>query len=63
MDNIINNRNFILGVDGGGTKTIARLEKENSRFLEQFHTWLYNATQHGITVEQLNEPLEKKQQK
>jgi glucosamine kinase len=26
MDNIINNRNFILGVDGGGTKTIARLE-------------------------------------
>ncbi|CAH7437292.1 conserved hypothetical protein [Vibrio chagasii] len=44
-------------------RTIARLERENSRFLEQFHTWLYNATQHGMTVEQLNEPLEAKQQK
>ncbi|MBE8575603.1 hypothetical protein [Vibrio sp. OPT18] len=44
-------------------RTIARLELENSRFLEQFHTWLYNATQHGMTVEQLNEPLEAKQQK
>ncbi len=42
-------------------RTIARLELENSRFLEQFHTWLYNATQHGMTVEQLNEPLEAKQ--
>ncbi|CDU11248.1 hypothetical protein [Vibrio coralliirubri] len=44
-------------------RTIARLELENSRFLEQFHTWLYNANQHGMTVEQLNEPLEAKQQK
>ncbi|MCR9906157.1 hypothetical protein NB545_01545 [Vibrio campbellii] len=44
-------------------RTIARLELENSRFLEQFHTWLYNATQHGMTVEQLNEPLEAKQQR
>lgn len=44
-------------------RTIARLERENNRFLEQFHTWLYNATQHGMTVEQLNEPLEAKQQK
>ncbi|MDN4733282.1 hypothetical protein QYZ42_09375 [Vibrio parahaemolyticus] len=42
-------------------RTIARLEAENSRLLEQFHTWLYNATQHGITIEQLNEPLETKQ--
>lgn len=44
-------------------RTIARLEAENNRLLEQFHTWLYNATQHGITIEQLNEPLEIKQQK
>ncbi|HCH6802883.1 TPA: hypothetical protein NKZ59_004005 [Vibrio parahaemolyticus] len=44
-------------------RTIARLEAENSRLLEQFHTWLYNATQHGITIEQLNEPLETKQEK
>ncbi|MGR5219876.1 hypothetical protein ACPV4B_06530 [Vibrio parahaemolyticus] len=44
-------------------RKIARLEQENSRLLEQFHTWLYNATQHGLTVEQLNEPLEVKQQK
>ncbi|CCN80961.1 hypothetical protein CW749_27075 [Vibrio sp. vnigr-6D03] len=44
-------------------RTIERLEAENSRLLEQFHTWLYNATQHGITIEQLNEPLESKQQK
>ncbi|GAJ72840.1 transposase [Vibrio sp. JCM 18904] len=44
-------------------RTIARLESENSRLLEQFHTWLYNATQHGITIEQLNEPLETKQKK
>lgn len=44
-------------------RTIARLERENNRFLEQFHTWLYNATQHGMTVEQLNEPLEPKQQR
>ncbi|ELH9566759.1 hypothetical protein ABPD30_003646 [Vibrio parahaemolyticus] len=44
-------------------RTIARLEAENNRLLEQFHTWLYNATQHGITIEQLNEPLETKQDK
>lgn len=44
-------------------RTIARLEAENNRLLEQFQTWLYNATQHGVTVEQLNEPLEIKQQK
>lgn len=44
-------------------RTIARLEAENNRLLEQFQTWLYNATQHGVTIEQLNEPLEIKQQK
>ena len=44
-------------------RTIARLEAENNMILEQFQTWLYNATQHGVTVEQLNEPLEIKQQK
>ncbi|MEZ9007587.1 hypothetical protein AB4167_06615 [Vibrio sp. 10N.286.49.E11] len=44
-------------------RTIARLEVENSQLLEQFHTWLYNATQHGITIEQLNEPLPTKQDK
>ncbi|MEZ8306944.1 hypothetical protein AB6D10_20785 [Vibrio splendidus] len=44
-------------------RTIARLEAENSQLLEQFHTWLYNATQHGITIEQLNEPLATKQDK
>ncbi|EGQ7799892.1 hypothetical protein P6A00_003620 [Vibrio parahaemolyticus] len=44
-------------------RTIARLEAENSKLLEQFHIWLYNATQHGITIEQLNQPLETKQEK
>ncbi|MCC9653145.1 MULTISPECIES: hypothetical protein [Vibrio] len=44
-------------------RTIQRLEAENSQLLEQFHTWLYNATQHGISIEQLNEPLETKQKK
>ncbi|AVH27799.1 hypothetical protein [Vibrio diabolicus] len=44
-------------------RTIKRLEAENRQLLEQFHTWLYNATQHGITIEQLNEPLETKQHK
>ncbi|NVO61459.1 hypothetical protein [Photobacterium damselae] len=44
-------------------RTIARLEAENNKLLEQFHTWLYNATQHGMTVEQLTEPLATKQQK
>ncbi len=31
-----------------------RLESENNRLLEQFLTWQYNATAHGVTVEQLN---------
>ena len=44
-------------------RTIERLEAENNQLLEQFHTWLYNATQYGITIEQLNEPLATKQDK
>lgn len=44
-------------------RTIARLEAENNKFLEQFQTWLYNANQHGISIDQLNEPLPTKQQK
>ncbi|MDR9826435.1 hypothetical protein RCJ22_12505 [Vibrio sp. FNV 38] len=44
-------------------RTIVRLEAESNRFLEQFHTWLYNANQHGVTFDQLNEPLPTKQQK
>lgn len=44
-------------------RTIERLEQENQRLLEQFHTWLYNATQEGITIEQLNEPLPTKEKK
>ncbi|MFV8451795.1 hypothetical protein ACNO65_17305 [Vibrio campbellii] len=44
-------------------RTIKRLEAENNRLLEQFHTWLYNANQHGLTFEQLNEPLPAKDQK
>lgn len=41
-------------------RTIERLEHENQRLLEQFHTWLYNATQQGISIEQLNAPLPSK---
>ncbi|WP_104047658.1 hypothetical protein [Vibrio jasicida] len=44
-------------------RTIKRLEAENRQLLEQFHTWLYNATQHGITIEQLSEPLPSKSNK
>ncbi|MEZ8365409.1 hypothetical protein AB6C96_09650 [Vibrio cyclitrophicus] len=44
-------------------RTIERLEAENNQLLEQFHTWLYNATRHGVTIEQLNETLATKQQK
>ena len=36
---------------------IAQLEKENARLMEQFHTWLYNANTHGVTIEMLNLPL------
>lgn len=41
-------------------RTIERLEKENHQLLEQFHTWLYNADKHNITIEQLSEPLPRK---
>ncbi|ENH7395529.1 hypothetical protein ACUCAK_005136 [Vibrio harveyi] len=44
-------------------RAIKRLEAENRQLLEQFHTWLYNATQHGITIEQLSEPLPSKSNK
>ncbi|HBR1281740.1 hypothetical protein ACP3UN_25310 [Klebsiella pneumoniae] len=41
-------------------RTIKRLEEENRQLLEQFSVWLYNAYRHDITIEQLNEPLPKK---
>ncbi|PSV31832.1 hypothetical protein C9J40_06755 [Photobacterium sp. GB-72] len=44
-------------------RRIKRLETENRRLLEQFQTWLHNATQHGITIEQLSEPLPSKSSK
>ncbi len=44
-------------------QTIQRLEDENNKYLEQFQTWLYNAHMLGITVDQLNQPLESKRKK
>lgn len=41
-------------------REIARLQRENQQLLEQFHTWLYNASIAGIRIEQLNTPLPKK---
>jgi len=48
-------------------KRIATLEAENSRLkneqerlLSQFVVWQYNAYAHGITMEELNRPLPKK---
>lgn len=38
---------------------IERLTKENQRLLEQFEVWLYNATKHGMTKEQLNAAMPK----
>ena len=38
-------------------REIERLKSENNLLLVQFHTWLYNANNAGITVEQLNNPL------
>ena len=35
----------------------ARLKKENSRLLEQYVVWQYNAYRHGLTDEKLNAPL------
>lgn len=37
----------------------ARLKHENSRLLEQFVIWQYNAYRHGLTEEKLNDPLPK----
>lgn len=45
-------------IDALETK-IERLEKENSMLLEQFVIWQYNAYKYGISIEQLNEPLNK----
>jgi len=36
---------------------ISRLEVENSRLLEQFQVWQYNAYKRGITIQQSSEPL------
>lgn len=41
-------------------REIERLKKENNELLEQFHVWMYNAHRHGVTLEQLNEPLPSK---
>ncbi|MFK0574009.1 hypothetical protein [Endozoicomonas sp.] len=41
-------------------REIARLQRENQQLLEQFHTWLYNASIAGIRVEQLSTPLPNK---
>lgn len=35
----------------------ARLQQENTRLLEQFLTWQYNAHVHGMKQDQLNRPL------
>ena len=37
---------------------IARLERENNNFLEQFQTWASNARMSGISYETLNRPLD-----
>ena len=36
------------------------LKKQNNRYKEQFSYWQYNAYRHGLTVEQLNRPFNKK---
>jgi hypothetical protein len=38
----------------------ARLERENSKLLEQFSVWQYNAHVHGMKIDQLNRPLPEK---
>ncbi|MEJ1355675.1 MAG: hypothetical protein RPU39_13440 [Candidatus Sedimenticola sp. (ex Thyasira tokunagai)] len=35
----------------------ARLKRENSRLLEQYVVWQYNAYRHGLTEDKLNSPL------
>jgi len=37
-----------------------RLKKEQERLLAQFVVWQYNAYAHGITMDELNRPLPKK---
>lgn len=39
---------------------VARLNSENEGLLQQFVVWFYNATQHGLSIEQLNAPLPRK---
>lgn len=36
---------------------LARVTTENTRLLEQFIVWQYNAYRHGLSEGQLNEPL------
>lgn len=38
----------------------SRLKKEQERLLAQFVVWQYNAYAHGMTMDQLNRPLPKK---
>ncbi|WP_213385328.1 hypothetical protein [Acinetobacter pittii] len=37
-----------------------RLEKENALLLEQFVVWQYNAYKYGVSIDKLNEPINKK---
>lgn len=39
---------------------LERLEKENSKLLEQFVVWQYNAYKYGVSIDQLSEPMSKK---
>ena len=36
------------------------LKKQNNRYKEQFSYWQYNAYRHGLTMEKLNRPFNKK---
>lgn len=40
---------------------LARVEVENDRLLEQFHTWAINAEKAGVSMDKLNRPLAKPQ--
>ena len=39
---------------------VERLEKENSKLLEQVVVWQYNSHKYGVSIEKLNEELSKK---
>ena len=39
---------------------LERLEKENSKLLEQFVVWQYNSHKYGLSIDKLNEPLSMK---